>query len=216
MTVEALVKGELLVWARESAGFDVAEAAKKAQVKPENLQLWELDIGKPSIPQLRKLANVYKRPLAVFYLPARPGGFDAMRDFRRLPGQVAGRQSPELRRAIRQVEMRREATVELYKELEGPPPEFPLAATLNEDPEAVGLRIRDTLGITYEQQVRWGNDYEALNQWRAVVESAGAVVFQIRHVSPQEARGFALNGDATMPEFARTCLNRVIWFYSQL
>src|SRR5262245_34854223 len=121
---EALVKGELLVWARESAGFTIDEAAKKASVPGPKLVLWEADITHPSIAQLRKLANVYKRPLAVFYLPEAPRGFDVLRDFRRLPGEVAGRRSPELRRAIRQVELRRQATAELYAELEGEPPAF--------------------------------------------------------------------------------------------
>src|SRR5712691_1118873 len=135
VSVEALVKGELLEWARESAGFSIAEAAKKAQVKPEALVQWEADIGHPSIPQLRKLANVYKRPLAVFYLPEAPRGFDVLRDFRRLPGQVAGRRSPELRRAIRLVELRRQATAELYGELEGAAPTFPFTASLTDNPE---------------------------------------------------------------------------------
>src|SRR5438128_11903624 len=112
--VEALVKGALLVWARESAGYTVAEAAKKAQVKPEALVMWENDIGHPSVPQLRKLANVYKRPLAVFYLAEPPKTFDAMHDFRRLPGEIAGRQSPELRRAIRQARLRRQVASDLY------------------------------------------------------------------------------------------------------
>lgn len=193
MSVEALVKRELLVWARESAGFTIADAAKKAQVKPEALERWELGAARPTIPQLRKLANVYKRPLAVFYLPEPPRGLAAMRDFRRLPGEVAGRQSPELRRAIRQVELRRQATAELYRELEGEPPAFTLTASLDENPESVGVRLRARLGIGYEEQKRWSTDYEAFNRWRDAVESAGAVVFQVREVSTDEVRGFALN-----------------------
>lgn len=202
MTVEALVRPDLLVWARESAGFTLAEAAKKAQVKAESLVLWESGLTHPSIPQLRKLANVYKRPLAVFYLPEPPRGFAAMRDFRRLPGEVAGRQSPELRRAIRQVEMRREVTTELYKDLEGDPPAFPLSATLKENPEDVGVRVRNTLGISYARQTRWDTDYAAFNDWRSAVEATGAVVFQVRDVSPQEMRGFSLNGKDPFPAIA--------------
>ena len=38
----------------------------------------------PSIPQLKKLAGVYKRPLSVFFLPEPPSDFMALRDFRRL------------------------------------------------------------------------------------------------------------------------------------
>jgi hypothetical protein len=39
-----------------------------------------------SLARLRDLARVYKRPLAVFYLPERPREFDAMRDSRRVEG----------------------------------------------------------------------------------------------------------------------------------
>ena len=35
--VEAIVKGELLSWARRSAGLDVDQAARKIRVKPERL-----------------------------------------------------------------------------------------------------------------------------------------------------------------------------------
>lgn len=198
MTVEALVKGTLLVWARDSAGFTIDEAAKKAHVKPEALERWERNDGRPSIPQLRKLANVYKRPLAVFYLPEAPRGFDVLRDFRRLPGEVAGRRSPELRRAIRQVELRRQATADLYAELEGPPPVFPLTIRLEDDPEDAAVQVRRVLGITYNEQKRWTADYEAFNQWRAAVEGVGAAVFQVRDVSTEEMRGFSIN-EAAFP-----------------
>lgn len=54
---------ELLIWARESGGFTVNEAAKKANVKPEKLSGWESGESRPTINQLRKLASIYKRPL---------------------------------------------------------------------------------------------------------------------------------------------------------
>lgn len=47
----------------------------------------------PTIAQLRKAAEVYKRSLAVFFLSEPPEGFDTLRDFRRLtvPRRVNGR-----------------------------------------------------------------------------------------------------------------------------
>lgn len=80
-SVKALVKADLLVWARVSAHLSVPETARKAQVKEEQLAAWEKGESQPSVPQLRKLARVYKRPLAVFYLSKPPNGFDALRDF---------------------------------------------------------------------------------------------------------------------------------------
>lgn len=88
--VEALITPALLVWARETAGFDIPTAAKKIGVQPDRLAGWEQGQRRPSIPQLRKLANVYKRPIAVFYLPEPPAAEAVIRDFRRLPGSVTG------------------------------------------------------------------------------------------------------------------------------
>lgn len=198
--VEALVKKELLVWARESAGLTQEAAAKKVPVKAEKLIQWESGDARPSVPQLRKLANAYKRPLAVFYLPGPPKGFAAMHDFRRLPGEVAGTQSPALRRAIRQVHVRRQTALDLYRELEGEdPPEFALMATLNDDPEAVGQRVRDSLGVRYEDQIRWrGDEYEGFKSWRASLEAHGVAVFQVEDVATDEMRGFSIS-DAPLP-----------------
>jgi transcriptional regulator with XRE-family HTH domain len=120
-SVKALVKPELLVWARTSAHLRVEEAAHKAQVKEEQLAAWERGEGQPSIPQLRKLGRVYKRPLAVFYLPKPPTTFQALHDFRRLPEGAAGEQSPELAYEIRRARY--------------PPPPSPAPASLAQVPQ---------------------------------------------------------------------------------
>src|SRR5882757_2529885 len=118
----ALVQPTLLAWARKTAGFELIEAAKKAQVSTEILEEWERGDARPSIPQLRKLADVYKRPLAVFFLSAPPKGFDPQREFRRLPGLTPQNESPELRLALRTALFRREAARELYERLGEPLP----------------------------------------------------------------------------------------------
>lgn len=78
--IEAFVKPELLVWARESAGYGLTDAARKIGVAPEKLGSWEKGTARLSIHQLQKAASVYKRPLAVFYLAEPPRTFVAMRD----------------------------------------------------------------------------------------------------------------------------------------
>ena len=129
--VEAIVKPELLSWARRSAGLDVDQAAKKIPVKPERLASWERGESRPTVKQLRKLGRVYRRPLAIFYLPEPPLDFHPMHDFRRLPGEVAGVQSPELCYEIRRALNRREIALELYEAALGPVTEFTLRAQLS-------------------------------------------------------------------------------------
>ena len=71
-SIEALVKPEMLVWARESAGLPPQVAAKKIGIKSEKLEMWEKGEIRPTVAQLRKAASVYKRPTAAFYLPRPP------------------------------------------------------------------------------------------------------------------------------------------------
>ena len=77
--VRANVKGDLLIWARESAGFSVAEAAKKAQVAPEKLEAWEVDEAYPTLNQLNNLAKAYKQPISIFYLSKAVPPFNSVR-----------------------------------------------------------------------------------------------------------------------------------------
>lgn len=190
--VEAAVKPELLIWARDSAGYSVEEAAQKAQVKAEQLSRWEAGERRPTINQLRALARIYKRPLAVFFLTRVPKTFQVMHDFRRLPGEVAGVESPELRLEIRRATYRREVALDLYSLRGETPPAFDASASLSEDPEAVGARARAWLGITYETQTTWQGLYDGFNAWRAAIEERGVLVFQAEGVEPAEMRGFSL------------------------
>src|ERR1043165_5592500 len=128
-TVEARVRPELLVWAREAAGLSTEEAAKKAHIKPEGLQEWEDGTSRPTIAQLRLLARAYRRPLAVFYLAKPPKTFMPIRDFRRISGAVAGRMSYDLTLEIRRAHDRRELAVELLRDLGQEAPQF--AATIS-------------------------------------------------------------------------------------
>src|SRR5260370_26575007 len=124
--VDALVKPELLVWARESAGYMVADAAKKAQMKPQALVMWESDIGHPSLPQLRKLADIYKRPMAAFFLPAPPTTPTPLHHFRRLAADVSRTPSPDPLLELRRPRHHRAGPLALLDESIQPPLDLPL------------------------------------------------------------------------------------------
>ena len=191
--VYANIDPSLLMWARRSAKFELADAARKARVRPEDLEDWERGRGKPSVPQLRKLARVYKRPLAVFYLPTPPTEFQALHDFRRLHETGRGTVSPDLSFQMRAAHARRQLAIDLYEAVEGPVPEFGLAGTLDEDPEALGDRIREFLGVGVSTQRQWTPGYESFNGWREALEAKGVLVFQTRDVEMEEARGFSIS-----------------------
>jgi Zn-dependent peptidase ImmA (M78 family)/DNA-binding XRE family transcriptional regulator len=195
--IKALVKPEILVWARNSAGFNLSEAAAKIDVAEEKLAGWEAGEDAPSIPQLRKIATVYKRPLAVFYLQTVPAGFQVLRDLRRLPGSGFRRLPPALTLEVRRAIQRRELALELVNDLGQEFPAFTLQADRTEDPEVVGARIRDAFAITNDEQARWRDPdgRAAFNGWRNRIEDAGVLVFQATTFDAEEASGFAVAED---------------------
>lgn len=190
---EAIINPEVLLWARESAGFRVEEAAKKAQLKSEKLLACEYGEQRLTISQLRKLSNVYKRPLAFFYLPKPPvSEIDSdIQDFRRLNAEEEKSFSPELRIEIRKTKYRREVALELFNDLEIEIPEFNLKTSLDSNIIATGSYIRTFLEVTQKRQKELKNDYEALNYWREAIELKGVLIFQAT-LNIKEMRGLSI------------------------
>jgi len=189
--VKATINPEVLVWARTSAAYEIDVVGEKLDLDPEVVRAWESGDEQPSIPQLRKLAELYRRPLAVLYLPAAPMAFRPMHDFRRLPESGFRRFSPELTYEIRSAHQRRQLALELLEEEGENPQKFALTATLETSAEVAGAAIRDALGIDYALQSTWRDPRVALHAWRARVEELGVLVFQASRVSSEEASGFA-------------------------
>jgi Zn-dependent peptidase ImmA (M78 family) len=204
--IKAHVNPALITWARETAGFSTpAEASTQLKIEEAQLAAWEDPTSeeKPSIPQLRKLAAVFRRPLAVFYMAEPPRRFAVMRDLRRLPGTGPRHYSPPLQLEIRTANERRQLALELAADLEREVPRFTLAATEREDPERVGERIRAALGVTGQLQANWKDvDGRAgFNGWRSRIEECGVLVFQATRIEAEEASGFAITAD-TLPVIA--------------
>lgn len=196
--IEANINPELLIWARKSSGLDVVSAARNVVTDPEKLKKWESGELKPSIPQLRKLANKYKRPLAVFFLPEPPKNFAAMRDFRMLPDTDGGEISPVLAYEIRRANQRREVALELLKYLGQKIPDVKIKVTEGEDPDEASKRIRDYLGIDIKIQFSLREKYKAFNYWKKSIEDIGVLVFQTSGVSANEMRGMSIS-EKTLP-----------------
>lgn len=191
--VSDVVKPALMRWARETAGLTPERAAKKIGVKLARLAEWEDGTLRPTVAQLRKAAQVYKRPLAVFFLPAPPAQPTPLHDFRRLPAGAPTALSPELLLEMRRARRRRAVALELLSEFDRPVPELPLRATLDDDPEETATRARTWLGVSLDEQARWTGDYDPLNAWLTVFEARGILVFQTGEVPLEEMRGFSLN-----------------------
>lgn len=178
-------------------GLDHKNAAIKLKIQSETVQSWEGGTEKPTLAQLRRLADIYKRPLAVFYLPERPRDFQPLKDFRR-PTKGAHRLSPNLMLAVRNAQDRREWALELYETLAEKPLRFDGALRRDDGIEEAGEKLRKTIGMRFEAQSQWHTDYQALRNWRAAIESAAILTFQASDVETKEARGFSIS-DRPLP-----------------
>ncbi len=191
-SVPALVNCDVLRWARESAGVSVDEVTKRLKYTSEQLAQWEDGSAFPTMAQLRKLAGLYKRPIAVFYLSKPPKKFQALHDFRRTPEGEQEGDSSQFRFEIRRAEFRRDAALELLATIGEKPAAFPLRAELGDDPEATGAALRKALGIGVGEAKSWSDQGRALRTWREALESRGVLVFQARNVESKEFRALSI------------------------
>jgi Zn-dependent peptidase ImmA (M78 family)/transcriptional regulator with XRE-family HTH domain len=171
------------------------DAAGKAGVSVERLTSWENGSARPSVAQLRKLASVYRRPLAVFYLPEPPRDFQPLTDYRRLPEAEKGQVSPELEAVIRRAHAQREAALELRELAADPVRSVPVAANPSRDPERFGAMARDVLGVSIETQLAWPDSGRALTGWITAIEDLDVMVLQAQRIDLTEMRGFTLTAD---------------------
>jgi Zn-dependent peptidase ImmA (M78 family) len=147
--------------------------------------------------QLRQLARIYKRPISDFFLPHPMSEPDIPHDFRRLPEEGAHAYSPALRHEIRLAYRRRTLALDLADELEVELPQFSARGTVavRDNPEQIGGRIREFLGLTIDEQQKWRDPRNGYNGWRQKIEAAGVLVFQVTTVEKAQMLGFSLAFD---------------------
>lgn len=194
--IKAQVKPVLLSWARDRAKVSAVDAAKAANVAVERLTAWEDPDNSdcPTLGQLRCLAEKYRFPLAVFFLPEPPRDFAPLRDFRRIPDVPQRDLSPNLAYHIRSANDRRELALELSEDLREPAPTIPIRASVDDNAEEIGARIREFLGVDESSQRQSAR--QAFDFWRRRLEEHGVLVFVISgphySVGLKEMRGFAI------------------------
>ncbi|MBM4060294.1 MAG: ImmA/IrrE family metallo-endopeptidase [Planctomycetes bacterium] len=182
----------MLLWARESLGLSVAASAERMGISVARLSGWERDppTERPTLAQLRRLADLYGRPLAAFYLPAPPQDPLLVRDFRRLSGSPR-LPSVELTMELRRAAARRDIAIELAEELAEVLPAFDVGVSRPSSAEAAARQARNRLGVDAPGQRGPRDAYAALRNWRRFVEARGALVFQLSGVPVTETRGFS-------------------------
>jgi Zn-dependent peptidase ImmA (M78 family)/transcriptional regulator with XRE-family HTH domain len=197
----------VLVWARESAGLDLKDAAHRlglaaSDTAASESKLLELERGTrlPSRTQLSKIAKTYRRPLLTFYLAAPPPKADRGSDFRTLGPPISSRDNALLDAVLRDVKARQEMLTSILEdedELTVKP--FVGSCSLTDDVEKVATRIRSALEFSDRPDTRPSGASELFKDLRTRTEALGVFVLLVGDLgshhstlSEEVFRGFAL------------------------
>lgn len=177
------INAAVLKWARTSLSLSVDDVTQRlgAHFKAETLVSWESGEGSPTYAQLEKLAHsIYKRPVAVFFFPTVPEEESPKTEFRTLPDTMLEKLPPEIIKLYRKGKLFQLNLDELF---EGQPPaQESLLQRFTLD-ETTPLRtivgaVRETLGISIDEQASWHSADAAFKRWREVLEAHGVFVFK--------------------------------------
>lgn len=198
-SISALVEPSVLIWARSRANLELIAADRRIDLPEGRVAEWEAGTRKPTIAELRRAADVYKRPLGVFFLPEPPEDFETLRDFRRLQGTEAAEWSAALHDEYRRAHAQREALLEIadladselsrgWRLVAHPDTDEQLA-------DAGRIALANVAPLPYPTS--GADEYKHLNYWIAALEKLGVLVIQTRggQVETSEMRAFSLYFD---------------------
>lgn len=167
---------QVLKWARERAGFSLEEA----QEDFSKIKKWEAGEAFPTYPQLEKLSNKFKVPVAVFFFPESPDVPPIRNSFRTLPDARFNQLPREIRFLLRKARVFQINLSELNDE-RNPAEHFilsDLVFTDDMDIIAMASRVRGYLDITLETQMNWADNDIAFEAWREALEDHGIGIFK--------------------------------------
>jgi Zn-dependent peptidase ImmA (M78 family) len=182
----------LITWARERAGFSLANAENKFK----RIAAWEQGESGPTYAQLEAMADAFKVPTAVFFFPAPPDVPRIEETFRTMPDVVLATLEPRVKLLLRKAKVLQLNLAELNGN-RNPAPRLisrDLSFPLNVAPQDMAAEVRAYLGITLDQQIAWPSTDVALERWRSSFAATGVFVFKDQFRS-ERFSGFCLTND---------------------
>lgn len=197
------INPEIIVWARESAGLSLEDAARAIGLSGATaaIRLQEMETGErePSRRQLANMAKKYRRPILAFYLPERPAPGRRTHDFRTLPEREAGSEAV-LEALVRDVRARQALVRSALEEAEEDENlTFVGSVQLDQGAEALAEAMRGTLQLDLADYRSARTVDDAFRFLRDAVERAGIFVILMgnlghhtSNLSPRVFRGFTI------------------------
>ncbi len=197
------VTGVVLRWARDESGYSLEEVAAKLGVEESVILEWEDEAAKPSKGQVTKLAEMYKRQKAVFFLPKAPAS-TLPPNFRKAPGLGDRALNPKELLNIR-IASRLQDIVSWILEDKGEGTPFK-HFSLDKDPEKAANSMREWLNISVNEQIDWKTPKQAFEHWRSGIEELGIIVLQ-QSIGKNNIRGFSYKDNFTPMAVVNTSYN---------
>ncbi len=183
----------IVTWARKRAGFSLEDA----QLEFKKIAEWEGDDEVyPTYPQLEKLADKFKVPIAVFFFPEPPDLPSISETFRTLGSEQFDLIPSKVRLLLRKARAFQIGLEELNDGRN--PAERLITRDLSFQPNAsidtIANSIRKYLGVPLEQQFGWRDNDAALENWRQALGLCGVYVFKDQF-RQDDFSGFCLYDD---------------------
>lgn len=180
---------EAIKWGRvhaKLAAKDAAEATGLARLTTERLIKIESGEIEPTISEVMAFSKIYKRPFALFFLPAAPSPIPDLSDMR--SGAEYGSDTKgDLGIAI----SRAYEVQDLLSDLQGPVDVPVPPSDIRNNAGKLAHWLQQQLSIEKVFEPRARKPQFNLEHWISVIESLGAVVLQETY-SPRDAGGFSL------------------------
>ena len=185
----------VLQWAREAAGVPIEEVARRLNVPQDEVAVWEREGAAVGLTQLRSLAALYRRPMAVLLRSDPPESSDFPPDFRTIGGREPRTSRPVLT-ALKRARRVQRAMGNL-------PSGFLMPTVigvgeLSSSPEELGAKERLRLGVSAAVQLGFPSANAAFNAWRGRLQAQGVIVL-VERMPRDDCRGFALWEDGLLP-----------------
>ena len=199
----AFIRPDVLLWARLRAQIEPDILAKKANIKPEKLRLWEHGEEKPTFKQAQNLARILHIPFGYLFLQSPPQETFPLPDLRTIGDHPTGEYSPNLKDLVADI-LRKQDWYRDYLINQGAEPiSFIGRFKLNAGIADVAADMSETLQLTPA-------DRDKVTNWEGFLrllidkgEDAGIWVMRSgivasdthRTLSVEEFRGFAICDD---------------------
>lgn len=191
------VNPELLRWARERSGLEIATLEHRFP----KLEAWERREAKPTFKQLEAFAQATHTPIGFLFLQEPPVERVPIPDFRTVAGARFDRPSPDLLETIYLCQHRQDWYRDFVRTNGEQPLAFVGSAKLTDEIPAVASKIRTTLGLDIDERRRMPTWEAALRRLIEQADDIGVLVMvsgvvgsnNRRKLDPQEFRGFALS-----------------------